>query len=481
MFTQNEYNVAKQVNRELDIIVNVLKKDSASGEFFTVSEIKGNVLSCSFSENASSDIRRTGSVELAIESNDTSFGIEEGSKIWLDKYLQVYVGIRDIHTDEFIYTNKGIYLINNPQTMYDATTNSISVELVDLMATLTGLRNGNLVGMSYQIPQNSNIRESIIGVLEEVGIVNYIVENVSITTPNIINIDSGGTVYDILKQLCDIVSDMQMYFDVNGVFHYERIPNGVNEQIFVDDDLMSDLIIGYNTQTSYDEVKNTIEVYGKTHDIQNYSSATLGTSPSNVYSIALPKITTLTDGILIGFTPSRTFDGSGEPQLKVNDLVVKPIRNQDYTAIVNPNTIILSATYYVVKYNASNGGWFEWLGHVTPSYTIVETNPNSPFLPSKIGTIRKVFSGGEYDNIYSDYLAEQRAKFELYHNCRLKDSISITCVPIYFMETNKVVRLTLPNVDEQQLYITKEISEDCGVDGTQTINLMKYYPLYPSI
>jgi len=61
--------------------------------------------------------------------------------------------------------------------------------------------------------------------------------------------------------------------------------------------------------------------------------------------------------------------------------------------------------------------------------------------------------------------------------------VTINCVPIYWIDVNILIEITLPNkqgVEVTSQYIVKEVSTSGGVDGTQTITLMQYYPLYPS-
>ena len=101
--------------------------------------------------------------------------------------------------------------------------------------------------------------------------------------------------------------------------------------------------------------------------------------------------------------------------------------------------------------------------------------------------IRQVCSGGEYDNIQwvngsSINLAQDRAEYELYLRCKLQDQINIECVPLYWLDTNWLVTITLPNkqgnVKKEEKYIIKTINTTLGVDSSQTITMMRYYPLY---
>lgn len=384
MPTQNEYNVAKQNGRIIHSKIYLL-----NFKLQKVDEISGLVLDgSSFSIDATSDIRRTCSISIV--PINSSFGIEYGGKIWIDKYVQIYIGIEDNkNNNEIVYTNMGIYLVNNPNRVYSAENNTLNISGLDLMAKLTGFRNGNLEGIEYQIPINSGIKGAIQSSLELAGINRYnVVEPMPTpTTPNAISIAIGGTVYDILKQLVDINANYQMYFDVMGVFYFNLIPSGRNEPIMVRDDIWKQNLIEYSMDISFENVKNTIEVFGKTQD-----------------------------------------DG------------------------------------------------------VTPYGFAQDTNPQSPFyVDGTAGVIRIVLSGGEYDNISTNDLAQQRAKYELYLRCKLQDQIQLKCVPIYWLDVNWVVEITLPNKQgkkEKNLYITKKINTTLGVNGTQDITLMRYYPLY---
>ena len=54
--------------------------------------------------------------------------IKKGNKIWLDKYVQIFIGQQNIKTKEIEYTNMGIYLINNPQRVYSSTDNTLTIQ-----------------------------------------------------------------------------------------------------------------------------------------------------------------------------------------------------------------------------------------------------------------------------------------------------------------------------------------------------------------
>ena len=235
--TQSQYNTAHQNIRNTYISVNLL-----NFQFLTVDSLEGNLLKGSVSIDANSDMRRTCNIELVV--TDSSYNVQAGGKIWLDKYIQIYVGVDDIRTGETSWTNMGIYLINQPSYRYDAQTHTLSFQGVDLMAKLTGLRNGYVTGLAGEdkvlVSVGQNIREIIIGILKQNGFNRYVVSecrNVDGAIQNVpydMEFEQGSTWWAVLVALRDILPSYQMYFDVDGIFHYDMIPYRANDPIRID-------------------------------------------------------------------------------------------------------------------------------------------------------------------------------------------------------------------------------------------------------
>ena len=468
--TQNDYNIVKQRINERYIKVNIL-----DFQYRTVDEISGNMLSCSVQCDADSDLRRSCSVSLAVR--DNSFDIQSGGKIWLDKYIQVYIGLKNIYTQEIQWYNQGIYLIDAPTWNYDATTNTLSFSGLDLMSKLTGARNGQLQGMPTVIKQGESVREAMIATLALGGFTRYVVSECANrdgtiqAVPYDIEIDQGGFVYDILSALRDILPQYQIYFDVNGVFHYDLIPTGEDEPVVITDDIWKSILIGEDISTDFASVKNYVEVYGYTHSPEHYPSATAVSGATITLTIA--SLTSLAENTIIGFTPTSTV--SGNIQLSVNSFGAKKLvdSNGQYITSLDANT------YYVAMYQ-SNGTW-KFLGHQQAQATWSDDNPDSPFyINGPVGIIRQVLCGGDYENIQSDELALERAKIEIYWKCRLNDSITLNVAPIPWLDVNIVVSHAPKNEAEEKRYIIKSYSVDYGnVEATMSVSMISYYGYYP--
>jgi hypothetical protein len=562
MITEQQYSVVKQPYRNLYCRVYLLNY-----EFRIVDEISGVVVSDSWTISATADIRRTGTITIVPDDTD-AYKIQAGSKIFLDKYVQVYIGIQDNRTNEIVYNNMGIYLINNPQQVFSSTEKQITLSLVDLMAKLTGLRNGNLEGYEYQLKEGQSVRDIFIAVLAKGGFTNYAIDIDADDYQTIqfdMSVDGTSTLYDILSTINNNqYINYQMYFDVDGCFHFNKIPSGVNENIMVDDDIWTNTYISHSVNTSYEDLKNDIIVLGKTHESSTYSSdcnlngttftmSCAGvkreknhikqafTTPSamssttsgtqyylNLNSYGAYPIKTATNGLnfiirpdtyyvvklqnfprtsvsLTGSAGTTTYTLAQEintDELMVNDVVgcyiskdavslsgavSQGVRITSYNAItrtittsasLNPSQAMSGTLVYVYSNDTTKTYW-QFMGELQPRAEIKEENPDSPFyVNGSVGDIKITLTGGDYDNISTNELAVARAKWELYTRCRLLDSVSVSCLPIYWLDVNWLVEITFPNETEPKKFITKEISISSGVTATQTIQMQTFYSFY---
>ena len=113
--TNKALNVAKQNGRIIHTKINILDFN-----FRQVDEISGVVLEGStYNIDATSDIRRTCNISLV--PIDRTFNVEYGGKLWMDKYIQVFIGIEDVtHNNEIVYIsalkNEGLSNLENKIT-----------------------------------------------------------------------------------------------------------------------------------------------------------------------------------------------------------------------------------------------------------------------------------------------------------------------------------------------------------------------------
>lgn len=267
-----------------------IKVDLLNFNFQTVNSLEGKVTDGSISIDATSDIRRTCNITLVVENSENI--LAPGGQVWLDKFIKVYVGTDNPRNgNETVWNNMGLFLINNPESVYNATTNTITFEGLDLMAKLTGRRNGQLPAVTTVVPAESKVADVVKQIITQLGgFDKYIIQDAGYEIPYDIKKDMGSTIYDLLVEIRDLYSDWEMFFDVDGVFHWQQIPNGINEPVVLDfNQLKQKVIISETIDVDFENVKNHIIVYGRLLDngeqVMATSIDTISSSPYNVDSI----------------------------------------------------------------------------------------------------------------------------------------------------------------------------------------------------
>lgn len=464
--SQSVYNSFKRPLRRIYIKINLLDL-----QYNVIDTLEGNLINGSISSDGNSNLRNSCNISMVV--TDASFNVQDHDKIWLDRLVKIYVGIDDMSTGEVAWINKGIFLINQPTYKYDSTSKELSFQGVDLMAKMTGLRNGYLT-YNYLIPAGSNVKSVINAIANANGFTKTIlsecknVDGSIQNVPNNLSYDQGATWADILNDLQNILPNYQIYFDTDGVLHYDQIPYRANEPIRMDDDIWSENVIEESVQYDFEAVKNVVKVLGKTHEIDNYPSEQ--TVSGATLNLTIASVTELKDNVMIGFTPPSAI--SGNISINVSGLGAKALVNDNGSRVTSLN----ANEYYVAVYQS---GQWRFMGHLQAEGEWKDTNPASPFyIGNTVGEIPIVLYGGEYENIPTDDLAKQRAKWEIYQRARLNDTINISCVPIYWAEVNWMVEYTSITTGQSAQYMIKSIDTDLSYDGVQTFVLAKYYPYY---
>ena len=487
--TQDDYNILRQ-----SYIKQYIRLELLDFQMNVVDEISGNLIGFSHNVDANAGLRQ--SCECSLVVTDSSFEIKAGGKIWLDKFIRPWIGYLNIRTGNIQWYNKGVYLINAPSYQYDAATYTLTFSGLDLMAKLTGLRNGELPGVPTKIPIGSDVRGAIIAALELGGFTKYIVSECKNTDDTIqevpydIEIAQGGTVYDILKELCAILPQYQMFFDNDGVFHYEPIPTGANDPVLIDDDTWRNVLISEAVSTDFENVKNYIEVYGRSHDIDHFSDKT--TVSGSTVTLHIPSLTPTETGQFpiqewteIGFVPPSDVTGDIQLTITAGASEAEPTVLGTYKMVDKTGaaiTALTNGTYYVAQFQVN--GTFLDLGQDQAAGVAYDSNPDSPFYvgdpvgSSSVGIIRHVCYSGEYDNITSNDLAKQRADLELYWRCRLNDSITLNTIPVPWLDVNIIMSHAIKLEGEQKKYMIQSYSETYGESNSMSISASSWYPYY---
>lgn len=279
----------KQINaNELPLRTKHIRLELLDYKLKTIDTLEAVCIGGSLSKNANDNLRRSGNISIAIPIDskaDTFFNAVNGltvclgGKIWLDRYIKIFVGIEE--NGEVVWYKFGICLIDQPSKTVNATTYTITFNVVDLMAKLTGLRQGQLPSQTIAIPKGEIINgkyvrtetaEALKSVIKDLTTFDkfsvYPIPSKLKYLPYDIKVSVGATVYDIIKEFMDILSTWQIYFNDDGILVIEPIPYSTQDITLP---IEYDTLISTDTSYDFQNVKNQIVTYGRLHSATYYT------------------------------------------------------------------------------------------------------------------------------------------------------------------------------------------------------------------
>ena len=460
MITQKDKNIVYQPVKDLTISLEILNSDMK-----IMDSIEGKLISDSFSIDANSDVRRSYSAELLVTDNSLIHG--EGKLIWMDKYIRPFVGIKDSRTGEVIKYLKGTFIILDGNYSYNATTNTLSLSCSDLMSELNGERNGVLKS-AIKYEEGADVRELIVSLLAETKVRKYILSDLDgLTTPYEMEFDATQTYYDVLNELISLFSYFEMFFDVDGTFIIQKIPHQDTDNIVLNKEFLSPLIINENTSMSFKEVYNKIEVWGQSIEADHSTTVCTYDAATNTYTATIDTIETPNN--FQTYSIKLPHSNTDSPILSVNGLSLLIT----YDNGEKLKSEAMNAEYNAFKYRKADNNYY-WLGEYQVYAETEEMNTQCPFHKSKIGEVRKVCTGGDYEKIYSNSLAQDRANYELYHACRLKETININMIDIPWLDVNWLIEYQSYTTKDTNRYVIKQINGST-TGGTIDVSMVAFY------
>lgn len=465
IITQDDINIVNQNVKELFVRVELLNKN-----FKVIYSFEGNLISDSFSVSTDSNVRRTYSMELVVK--DSSLFVGADKKIWMDKYIRPYVGIKSVRTKQIQWYLKGTYTMLDSSYSYNATTHTLSLSCSDLMSELNGERNGTLKD-GITIEEDAVARDVINAILIDAGLSKYIISDMDgVLIPHELEFEVNQTYYDVLNTIVELYSYYEMFFDLYGVLVIQKIPHQDTDNIVLHSEFLTPLVTDENMNTSFKDVYNRVRVFGQT--LESDFSTDECTYVSNVYNATMDieKVTKLNN--FYKYSVYMTQTNQQDAKLDINNFGALYITD-DKGEHLPPG--LIEVGYNVFKYREVDNNFY-WLGMNDVYAEAEETNKESIFHKDKIGEIVKVCSGDEFANIYSNSLAQDRANYELYHACRLQESIDLTLIDIPWLDVNWLIEYTSYITGETKRYVTKQISGST-TSGTMTMNMVAFYDSDP--
>ena len=469
-----------------------------------LAEVQGQAIDMSLNIDASSDARRTCSLTMHVL--NSSFEIDNDSYFWLDKFIRLYYGIYDAAHSEYVYYPLGIFLLNDNSYSYDANQKQLTLSLIDLMALGTDTR-GSAIGVSETVIEVGNsIRNAMISVVtQHMGCQRYKVKDFpsgQVEVPYDLEFNAGVYPYEIITKLRDLYPCNQTYFDVDGTFICEDIPSLVDDPLTLDASIIDPLVISESRSVSFSSVRNVTEIWGM--ELKADRTTDSCKSKDGVYVMTIPDIEVMDDGVTYCLTPD--VDNIAGAKAQINELTACPIMvhkdKSDGTAVDEAIDagVMRKGLPYVLRY--TDGKFYYWgelnVHGIAMAVNAEPTdeqkqqyekkydcrniryvvNPLDRFAVERIGEIRQVLTGDDYDAIYTSELAAERAAYENWRTTRLQDEITLDMILIPWLDVNKLIEYTSPMTGEKMKAIVSSISMS-PAEGTMSMGLTRFYPYYP--
>ena len=331
---------------------------------------------------------------------------------------------------------------------------------------------------------------------------------------------AGCSVLSILTTFRDLYPNYEMFFDMDtNAFICQLKPMCYEDDIILDNSFLQRVLISENTTVDMSTVRNICEVWGQVIEADFYSEAC--SYSGNVYSssisgynkgyyngdiIALKIPSTNQAGAKLNinnFGSISILNEANEEPIKANEMKANEVyafkvkkKRVDKQDVI---TAYLLGQWQVHAFNVLTNGrksnqkvvssdgkeyllyskeYFQkFYNCERVDFTII---PNSPFVIEKLGEILDVKVSGEFENITSNDLAADRAKWENWKNCRLTDNITITTALLPFLDVNQKVSYRRSDSDVEHQYIITSVSHDFA-GYTTTITMYRFYPLYETM
>lgn len=539
--------ILKRPNIKKELHVDFLQK--IASKFYTVDSADGEIVGMNFSKDANSDLRTNVDLKLVISKEE---GEKPINRLADESWIATFVDVSVVY-DENVY-KLGRFVVNAPQSDYDAESNTLSLSCVDMMAKLTGMSGGVVDyarGTSIQIPKGENVRGVMIRILKRFGINDYDLDECRLKNGEIqpvpydMEFETGTTAYEMLAALRDIMPNYAIYFNVDGVFCYKPIPVDETASVMLPYETLKDIVIQESVSVDYENVKNHIQVYGRTHSVgaffpsdyavkgengwsngwqmlkrgrvyngtaadRNYLTCQISSSEvasilpdqflvgivfpeefrdinGNLFDSSNPSVISDSDGFFLFLdivgADGSTYSSGGYIYDTSADYTNAPQNSQKLTTI---NSMYDGEPYYHVflvrVYNTTpttTRRWFVDYGGLQAFAEARNKKPQSAFSIDKIGERTLVLTGGEYENILNDALAQERADIELYWKTNMQETVTLQTIPIPWLDVDTVITYKKHSTDAPIRYVVKSISCDYSDgSGAMTITAIKFYPYY---
>lgn len=468
--------------------------------FSVVREIEGDAISLDLSIDSTSNIRRVLSTTLHME--DEEYFTNTFVTIWLNRLVRLQIGLYNWETREYRWFTIGSFMVTASSYSFNATTKKLQLTLADLMASVTRER-GNQIGSEVLIPVNSTMTSALQSVVERFFPFSFvdITDFENKTIPYDLEFEPGTYPYEIAESIVTLYPTYEQFYTADGVYVVRQVPAGVDEKIVLDIDDIDKLIISDEGSVMPGDIKNVTEVWGRVLNADRTAKSCDGQSSVGTYVLYIDEdFNVLENGITISFVADITCNEGQRIKIQsLEDLAVTVLNGEGQRRPVKRGEI-KKGYQYVIKYidgvfalqGESEIHAMCFLFNVPPSEEEIAgikskyncnnikilIDRDSQFAVEKVGEQIRVFNNGEYDNIYTNELALERAYYENWRYARIQDTIRLEMIYVPWLEVNQKIRYRSIVSGETNDYLVQSIKANIG-SFTMSVTMTRFFPFYP--
>lgn len=285
----NAFSVHSQPIRILTVTIQVLDTETGA----VLETITGKAESGTIRVDGNSLVRRSASIIMMV---DPDLFPQQGSLMWFDKTVKVYVGLDDSSKHDYtvnflvgtFWVGNGLYNISSEESR-------LNFELEDKMMQYEDVELENPLVIDVGTPIHIAMRM----MMEHVGETRFgeIVDSrEGEVVPYTLEYKIGDKVMDVIKSLRDMYMDYICGYDVQGNFEFRRIESQREQDLpeskwrFDTDDANIRTLLSFQESYNLKNIKNRVIVYGGTNDVTGLTPMgetriTDVKSPFNIYAI----------------------------------------------------------------------------------------------------------------------------------------------------------------------------------------------------
>lgn len=250
--------------------------------------------------------------------------INRNGIVWLDKEVKLYIGVKTINKEEWLWYPCGTYLFSSANTNVNSTTKEITFSATDWWSKLDGTVYGSLGNFeegsipAYTEDENGckipgtevSLRNALLSILSMSNITDYDLEEIGEYAgseksnnyneyrknnpnwnklPYDIEYDSSSSVADLIKLITELYPNVDAWFDEDGILHIGYLKSNDHENIKLTNEQIRKIITSNGEQIEYDltSVKNIVMCVGDIYDTDYYSETVSSTGNNNNWEISI--------------------------------------------------------------------------------------------------------------------------------------------------------------------------------------------------